>query len=340
MRWNAINTLLALAALAVALTAVAAPGDAQDPLPANYYGGGLFQGAEVTAWIGEAECGTDTADASGAWQMRVNAGECGGAAEAGATVRFTVNGQTQQQTAEWSAGSVPDDVSVGITLTGSPGDLYWRCWETGEGFRRRFEECGAEFERRADARYAAADHSHAAADHSHGAAAPEPTPEPTRPRVRAEPLPAHYYGGGLDSGDLVIALIGEAECGTARAGTDGGWSITINWGECGGAAEAGATVRFTVNGQTQQQTAEWSAGFVPDDIGVGITLTLAAGNASTNSDYRYYTVQAGDAVWSIARELADPGADYEDFANRIADLNNLGPDSTLRIGQVLRIPQP
>ena len=332
MRWNAINTLLALAALAVALTAVAAPGDAQDPLPANYYGGGLFQGAEVTAWIGDAECGTAIAGRDGAWQMRVNAGDCGGAAEAGATVRFTVNGQTQQQTAEWSAGSVPEDVSVGITLTGSPGDLYWRCWETGEGFRRRFEECGAEFERRADARYAATDHSHTPT--------PTPTPEPTPATEGGDPLPANYYGGGLDSGDLVIALIGEAECGTARAGTDGGWSITIRRGDCGGAAEDGATVRFTVNGQTQQQTAEWYAGFLPDDLGAGITLTLAAGNASTNSDYRYYTVQAGDAVWSIARELADPGADYEDFANRIAVLNGLGPDSTLRIGQVLRIPQP
>ena len=53
-----------------------------------------------------------------------------------------------------------------------------------------------------------------------------------------------------------------------------------------------------------------------------------------------YTVQAGDAVWSIARELAGEGTDYEDFANRIADLNDLGPDSTLRIGQVLRIPAP
>lgn len=53
-----------------------------------------------------------------------------------------------------------------------------------------------------------------------------------------------------------------------------------------------------------------------------------------------YTVQAGDAVWSIARELAPQGTDYEDFANRIADLNDLGPGSTLRIGQVLRIPPP
>ena len=252
MRWNAINTLLALAALAVALTAVAAPGDAQDPLPANYYGGGLRWGDVVTAWIGEAECGTATADASGGWQMRVNAGDCGGAAEAGAPVWFTVTPRpnagplwTAQQTAVWYAGFVPEDVGGGITLTGSPGALFWRCQDSNTG--QWFEECGAEFERRADARYAAADHTHT-----------EPTPGP-------EPTP-----------------------------------------------EGGATP--------------------------------AAGNDSRSpgavaSDYRYYTVQAGDAVWSIARELAGPGADYEDFANRIADLNDLGPDSTLQIGQVLLIPR-
>lgn len=37
MRWNAINTLLALAALAVALTAVAAPGDAQQSRQLRWY---------------------------------------------------------------------------------------------------------------------------------------------------------------------------------------------------------------------------------------------------------------------------------------------------------------
>ena len=95
------------------------------------------------------------------------------------------------------------------------------------------EECGAEFERRADARYAAADHSHEAA------AAPEMTPEPT--------------------------------------------------------AELAVTE---------------------------------------------YTVQAGDVLWAIARQLAGPATDYADFANRIAALNGIGADGALRIGQVLRIPQP
>ena len=90
---------------------------AQDPLPANYYGGGLETGDKVTAMIGDAECGTATADASGGWQIRVNAGDCGGAAAAGAMVNFMINDAMAEQTAEWSAGFVPADVGQGITLT-------------------------------------------------------------------------------------------------------------------------------------------------------------------------------------------------------------------------------
>ena len=51
-------------------------------------------------------------------------------------------------------------------------------------------------------------------------------------------------------------------------------------------------------------------------------------------------MQAGDVLWSIARQLAGPDTDYADFADRIADLNGIGADGALRIGQVLRIPQP
>ena len=91
-----------------------------------------------------------------------------------------------------------------------------------------------------------------------------------------DPLPANYYGGGLDGGDKVTAMIGDAECGTATAGPDGGWSITVNAGDCGGAAAAGAMVSFMINDAMAEQTAEWSAGFVPSDVGQGITLTMAA----------------------------------------------------------------
>ena len=331
----ALNTLLALAALAVALTAAATPSEAQDPLPAYYYGGGLRWGDVVTAWIGDAECGAATVDDSGGWQLRVHAGDCGGAAEDGATIRFTVTPSpnvgprwTAQQTAPWSAGSVPDDVANGITLTGSPGALGWRCRDanTGQWF---WLECGAEFERRADARYAAADHSHGAA------AAPEPTPGDAQdPSASVAParLVTYYYGGGLDEGDRVTAWIDgftgglEGYCGASTAGADGGW--LINAGDCYTAAAPGATVNFAVNGVVAEQSVPWSAADLR-----GITLTLPA-------IVTEYAVQVGDALWSIARQLAGPGADYEDFAHRIADLNGLGPDSTLRIGQVLRIPPP
>ena len=91
-----------------------------------------------------------------------------------------------------------------------------------------------------------------------------------------DPLPANYYGGGLESGDKVTAMIGDAECGTATADASGGWQIRVNAGDCDGAAAAGAMVSFMINDAMAEQTAEWSAGFVPSDVGQGITLTMAA----------------------------------------------------------------
>ena len=85
--------------------------------------------------------------------------------------------------------------------------------------------------------------------------------------------PASYYGGGLDIGDRVTATIGVVTCGASTAGADGGWAISIEEGGCGGGAVAGATVNFAVNGVVAEQTAQWSAGFVPDDRTNGITLT-------------------------------------------------------------------
>ena len=89
------------------------------------------------------------------------------------------------------------------------------------------------------------------------------------------PLPASYYGGGLEAGAVVTASIGGAECGSATADADGGWSITVNAGDCGGGAAGGATVAFAINGAPAEQTAPWEAGWRPDDPGLGIALTLA-----------------------------------------------------------------
>lgn len=89
-------------------------------------------------------------------------------------------------------------------------------------------------------------------------------------------LPATYYGGGLEEGVTVTAMIGDAACGTDEADSDGGWSIRVEAGGCDGAAVAGATVNFMIGDAMAEQSAEWSSGYLPDDTRDGITLTPAA----------------------------------------------------------------
>ena len=86
---------------------------------------------------------------------------------------------------------------------------------------------------------------------------------------------ATFYGGGLDVGDVVTASIGGAECGEATVGDDGGWSIAVAEGGCGGRAAPGAVVAFAIDGRAAAQTATWQAGGLPDDVAGGIALTLA-----------------------------------------------------------------
>ena len=153
--------------------------------------------------------------------------------------------------------------------------------------------------------------------------------------------PAVYYGGGLEAGDVVTADIDGRRCGLAVADAAGEWAITIAAGGCGGAAVAGAEVTIWWANGDRSAAATWSAGGTPENIAEGIALAEAPAPPATppaECAVQTYRVRAGDAVWTIARELAPPNADYADFARRIAILNGLGPGSTLRIGQVLLIP--
>ena len=88
------------------------------------------------------------------------------------------------------------------------------------------------------------------------------------------PLPANYYGCGLDEGVTVTAMIGEIECGSSTVGADGCWSIQIRAGT-GGAAIEGATVNFMIGGAMAKRSAMWSAGFLPPDVETGIVLDTA-----------------------------------------------------------------
>ena len=93
--------------------------------------------------------------------------------------------------------------------------------------------------------------------------------------ANAGALPASFYGGGLDAGDVVTASIDGAACGEAEAGAGGGWSILVEEGGCGGKAADGATIAFAIDGRAARPTATWRAGGLPDDREGGIALTAA-----------------------------------------------------------------
>ena len=93
--------------------------------------------------------------------------------------------------------------------------------------------------------------------------------------ARAQTPPATYYGAGLDAGDVVTVMIGDASCGTATVDASGQWSVVVQSGECGGAARDGATVTFKIGDEAAEQTATWRGGFVPENTATGITLTVA-----------------------------------------------------------------
>ncbi|MCY4456073.1 MAG: hypothetical protein OXC56_07155 [Chloroflexi bacterium] len=87
---------------------------AQNP-PATFYGT-AEAGDAVTASIGDAECGSATANDDGFWQI-VIAAEADCNPISGSTVSFTLNGEAATETATWSPGGTPADVANGITLT-------------------------------------------------------------------------------------------------------------------------------------------------------------------------------------------------------------------------------
>ena len=84
--------------------------------PANYYGGGLTEGAVVTASIEGGECASATVDADGGWAVSIGAdNDCN--PTAGATVAFAIDGDDAEQTVSYEAGGLPANVATGITLT-------------------------------------------------------------------------------------------------------------------------------------------------------------------------------------------------------------------------------
>ncbi len=113
-----IKLAAVFAAIALAVGGFAANANAQTP-PAALYGAGLEAGDTVTASIGDAECGSTEADASGGWAIAVpEGGACG--AKDGETVTFAINGKAAAESVTWSPAFVPEDEELGITLTLAP----------------------------------------------------------------------------------------------------------------------------------------------------------------------------------------------------------------------------
>ena len=106
-------------------------------------------------------------------------------------------------------------------------------------------------------------------------------------------LPASFYGGGLDAGDVVTASIDGAACGKAEVGDGGGWSILVEEGGCGGKAVDGATIAFAIDGRAARPTATWRAGGLPDDREGGIALTAAGMTIGIRGARAVYVQDAG-----------------------------------------------
>ena len=93
--------------------------------------------------------------------------------------------------------------------------------------------------------------------------------------AQAQGITSATYYGTADAGATVGASVGDALCAETDADADGEWLITINENDCDGGAVAGATVNFSVDGKTAEQSETWSLGGSPSDIAKGITLTVA-----------------------------------------------------------------
>ena len=104
------------------------------------------------------------------------------------------------------------------------------------------------------------------------------------PAVAQTPQRADLYGGGLQEGDVVAALIRGVECGTytVSAEDNGGWYIVVESGACGGAAVEGAVINITVNGNTADQYVTWTDGYTPPDRANGIALTFEGSSVSAD----------------------------------------------------------
>jgi hypothetical protein len=93
------------------------------------------------------------------------------------------------------------------------------------------------------------------------------------------------YGPAERPDSEILVFVDGDECETAdvdpeeSSATGFLWDVEIEAGECG--ADTGSLISFTLDGQLANETIEWQAFGIPEDVVVGIILTVDDGAAPT-----------------------------------------------------------
>jgi hypothetical protein len=112
--------------------------------------------------------------------------------------------------------------------------------------------------------------------------------------------PMLLYGPAESLDSVIGVLVDGTHCKDADVGEESSsstgflWVAQIDDGECG--ASAGSVITFTLDGAATNETETWAAGGAPDDVAVGITLTLVDDGGVTPPD----TGDAGLVVVSVS----------------------------------------
>ena len=68
-----------------------------------------------------------------------------------------------------------------------------------------------------------------------------------------------------------------------------------------------------------------------------VMLILGSKNSGKATEYITYTVQPGDTLWSISKEITPEDRDLRYTIREIEEVNDL-QNCTIRVGQVLTVP--